>query len=280
MADDSFATVASKAPITAERKIRSDLEESLPKPCNSSNLFHLINCSCIINIGFSAYNEFFAQCAISCELGKVNFLLFYCLLDLDRALIAPDTEHPDGSKDHKHNNMSVLQQHVAFFDHDRNGIVYPWETYQGFRAVGFNIIFSFLASIFINVALSYPTLPGWIPSPLFPIYIDNIHKAKHGSDSDTYDTEGRFVPVNLENMFSKYAHTVPDKLTLGEVWNMTEANRNAWDIFGWVSAKGEWLALYMLAKDDNGYLSKDDVRRCFDGSLFEYYAKKQHEHSH
>ncbi|PIA36253.1 hypothetical protein AQUCO_03400276v1 [Aquilegia coerulea] len=169
MADDSFATVASKAPITAERKIRSDLEESLPKPCNSSNLFHLINCSCIINIGFSAYNEFFAQCAISCELGKVNFLLFYCLLDLDRALIAPDTEHPDGSKDHKHNNMSVLQQHVAFFDHDRNGIVYPWETYQG-KYPKFRISRTYSLdpySLLIYVTIVFRISRGWFQYHLF-----------------------------------------------------------------------------------------------------------------
>jgi len=223
---DALATEAPHAPLTSQRKIRADLEDSIPKPY------------------------------------------------LGRALVAPDTEHPEGTIGKKHNGKSVLQQHAGFFDRDDDGKIYPWDTFIGVRAIGFNWAVGLFAAISFNGAFSYFTSPHWIPNPLLPIYIPTIHKGKHGSDSGVYDNEGRYLPAKFENVFSRFGLTKPDHLTLREVWRFTQAAGVAGDPFGWLVTKVEWIMLYYLAKDEEGFLSKDAARGLFDGSLFEYCASK------
>jgi len=191
-----------------------------------------------------------------------------------RALEAVDAEHPHGTPGYKNHGYSVLQQHIAFFDLNKDGIIYPWETFWGFRAIGFNLLICLLASVIINVAFSYATLESWIPNLLFPIHIKNIHKAKHGSDSEVYDTEGRFVPEKFEALFSKYAKTDKSRLHFNELFAMTQANRNAYDPFGWTAEKLEWLITFLLLKDGQGVVSKELIRGMYDGSIFETISKQ------
>ena len=64
--------------------------------------------------------------------------------------------------------------------------------------IGFGRIISFAAIFVIHGTFSYVTSPSFIPSPFFPIYVNRMHRTKHGSDSGVYDTEGRFVPIKFE----------------------------------------------------------------------------------
>ncbi|KAG8072283.1 hypothetical protein GUJ93_ZPchr0006g43863 [Zizania palustris] len=169
--------------------------------------------------------------------------------------------------------MTALQKHVAFFDRNNDGIVSYSETYEGFRALGVGTALSRLSAAFINGALSLKTRPENATSSL-DIYIDNIYKGIHGSDTGAYDAEGRFVAEKFDEIFAKHGKTVPDALTSSEVDELLQANRKPSDYAGWVGATTEWKMLYRLAKDKDGLLRKDAVREVYDGSLFAKLAKE------
>ncbi|KAF3331545.1 putative peroxygenase 4 [Carex littledalei] len=166
-------------------------------------------------------------------------------------------------------NLTALQMHAAFFDRDNDGIIYIKETYQGLRAIGVNVAVAVAGSLFINGALSPLTRPpGTGSSPLLPIYIENISKGKHGSDTDAYDSDGKFVPEKFEEIFTTYAKTNPNALSSQELENMLQGNQEPGDVKGRVGSRAEWMLLYNLAKDEDGFLQKDTVKSVYDGSLF------------
>ncbi|XP_022726495.1 probable peroxygenase 4 isoform X2 [Durio zibethinus] len=173
-------------------------------------------------------------------------------------------------------DQNVLKKHVAFFDRNHDGLVYPWETFKaGFRAIGAGYFLSMAGAIFINVALSGKTRPGKFPSLLFPIEVKNIHLAKHGSDSGVYDSEGRFVRLKFEEIFIKFARTHASALTSDELMAMLKANREPQDYKGWIISWTEWKTLYCLCKDNNGLLRKETIRAVYDGSLFEHMERER-----
>lgn len=92
-----------------------------------------------------------------------------------------------------------------------------------------------MSVLIIHGNFSYPTAGSWFPDPFFRIYIDRIHKDKHGSDTQTYDTEGRFMPQRFEDIFAKYAEG-RDYLTIWDIANVLKGQRVLLDPIGWFAA--------------------------------------------
>lgn len=55
----------------------------------------------------------------------------------------------------------------------------------------------------IHPTFSFFTLSSWIPDPFFRIRVKSIHRARHGSDTGVYDSQGRFVSAKFEEIFEK-----------------------------------------------------------------------------
>ncbi|KAG2492156.1 hypothetical protein HYH03_009647 [Edaphochlamys debaryana] len=195
---------------------------------------------------------------------------------MPRANKAVSREKPEGDP-RSPADRTVLQQHVMFWDRDNDGVIFPYDTFVGFRRLGFNLLISSLAVPFIHLSFSYPTLKSWIPDPRLPIYLNQIHRTKHGSDSEVYDTEGRFVPEKFESIFSKFDKDNKGGLGWKDIQEMVYTNMNINDPNGWIAERLEWYVTYLLLRDHKGLVSKEKIRGVYDGTIWEVVAQQEEE---
>jgi peroxygenase len=196
-----------------------------------------------------------------------------------RANLAATASHPHGTTENsyaaRHAHRTVVQQHCDYFDADGDGRVWPSDTYRGCRAWGWSPLLAGFVSFVIHVAFSYPTGPSVLPDPCFRIFLDRIHLDKHGSDSMTFDSEGRFIPQRFEDLFAKYDAEGKGGLTWGDIWRFWNEQRMVFDFFGQGATLFEWWLVYLLLWPEDGVMRKEEVRGVFDGSIFYTKAAKQ-----
>lgn len=225
-----------EVPVTAERKPWfNDKSSELPHPCKL--------CTQPQN-----------QCAI---------WLITKHIAVARANLAPSRDKPQGSTEDdwakNHSHQTVLQQHCDFFDRDGDGIIWPQDTFVGFYRLGVGFLFSAFAVLVIHINFSYPTSPGWLPDPYFRLFLKNVHRARHGSDTGTFDAEGRFIPSKFEEIFTKYADG-RDYLTVQDLKNTLVGQRNINDPIGCCGFIFECAYNPLVGDGNDSILTDDDVR--------------------
>ncbi|KAF8642871.1 hypothetical protein AX16_009377 [Volvariella volvacea WC 439] len=163
---------------------------------------------------------------------------------------------------------TALQAHAGFFDFDGDGIIWPLDTYQGCREIGFGIILATMSMILIHVAFSWTTWGTWLPDPFFRLKIKFMHRGKHGSDTGSYTYTGEFDEARFNVNWNLYSSPPHKDMSFWEGVRMVYGNRDAFDPYGWLASVFEWLGTYIMLWPENGRVKKGEIRAVYDGSIF------------
>uniref|UniRef100_A0A0E0A7R6 EF-hand domain-containing protein n=1 Tax=Oryza glumipatula TaxID=40148 RepID=A0A0E0A7R6_9ORYZ len=92
-------------------------------------------------------------------------------------------------------NMTALQKHVSFFDRNKDGVITPSETIEGVVAIGCDFAFARDLAASVHAGLGPKTSPKDAPLPHLSIYINNIYRGMHRSDTGALDAKGRAAAI-------------------------------------------------------------------------------------
>lgn len=186
--------------------------------------------------------------------------------------IVPSKERPQG---HYATPLgrTPLQQHLDYFDVNKDGRILPWETFVALYVLKFafeplNAIICFYVALFFHVYFAYKTQDSWIPDPRLIIYTKNARRTVHGSATGCYDENGHFVPAKFERLWERYDRSGRGRLTFWDVLAIIQDHVDLRDVYGAVSTTFQWLLTFWLFHDEYWQLRKADIRGIYDGTAF------------
>eukprot|EP00877_Chromochloris_zofingiensis_P005194 jgi/Chrzof1/14676/Cz09g11210.t1 len=202
-------------------------------------------------------------------------------LDLEQYIEKPGVPRADKcpSKERPEGHYAVpkgrtpLMQHLDFFDWNKDGKIYVWETFYTltqlrFAWEPFNTIISFWVALIFHLAFAFSTWDMIWPDPFLTIYTKNAHRMIHGSSSKTTDHEGRFIPEKFEQIWTKYDSSGRGRLSFGDIVSLVYNQAQLGDVFGIAATAFQWFLAWWLFHDEHWQLRKNDVRGLYDGTAF------------
>lgn len=186
--------------------------------------------------------------------------------------IVPSKERPQGHYATPR-GRTPLQQHLDFFDVNKDGRIFPYETFFALYVLKpawepFNTFICFWLAIGFHMYFAYKSQDSWIPDPRLIIYTRKALRMKHGSDTGCYDHNGYFVPAKFEAIWERYDRTGKGRLSFWDVLALIQDKVDVRDIYGAVSTTIQWLLTFWIFHDEYWQLRKADVRGIYDGTAF------------
>ncbi|KAG2501800.1 hypothetical protein HYH03_000300 [Edaphochlamys debaryana] len=194
----------------------------------------------------------------------------------------PDRFHPKGGPlTPSPGGPTSLQQHFAYFDINKDGVITLPECITAFAYLlrrllppPLNWAAAVPAALAVQLPMAWLTADSWLPDPLLRAQVKNAHKVVHGSNSRAWDRSGHFTPARFEALLSKYDRDGKGGLSLLDVLSMLRGQANLGDLLGMAASTGEWLMTWALLRDDTGVLRREDMRGMYDGTAFYRLAER------
>ncbi|KAF8311089.1 Caleosin-domain-containing protein [Clavulina sp. PMI_390] len=180
---------------------------------------------------------------------------------------------------------TTLQKHLDYFDSDHDDIFSPYDTYLGFRDLAYPICYWTQPKFNptgekLDPIIFIITLPkriwSYVPDPLLRFHLNNINATIHGSDTQTYNTQGGFESTKFEEIFELYSSAPgKDYITTSDTFRMWRSQQRLLDFFGPIANGLEWIALWYTVWPESGVITKDQLRASYDGSILYQLAEQR-----